>query len=93
VFTLRRAQLPSRTAHDRRPVLVSINLQPLSFSKRQLSTIALVLDEEEKNAALSDIKKRLCVHKCFRSRKSEGEHWTVYKELADDKMKFINLQL
>jgi hypothetical protein len=24
------------------------------------------------------------VHKCFRSRKSEGEYWTVYKELADD---------
>jgi len=28
------------------------------------------------------------VHKCFRNRKSEGEYWTLYKELADDEMKF-----
>jgi len=31
-----------------------------------------MLDEEEKNAALSDKKKRVWVHKCIRSRKSEG---------------------
>ena len=31
-----------------------------------------MLDDEEKNAALSDKKKRMWVHKCFRSRKSEG---------------------
>jgi hypothetical protein len=31
-----------------------------------------MLDEEEKNAALSDKKKGMWVHKCFRSRKSEG---------------------
>jgi hypothetical protein len=28
------------------------------------------------------------VHKCFRNRKSEGEYWTLYTELADDEMKF-----
>jgi hypothetical protein len=39
--------------------------------------------DEEKNAALSDKKKGKCVQKCFRSRKSEGEYWTLYKELAD----------
>ena len=33
-----------------------------------------MLDEEEKNAALSDKKKRMWVHKCFRSRKSEGSY-------------------
>jgi len=49
-----------------------------------------MLDEEEKNAALSDKKKLLWVHKCFRNRKSEGEYWTVCKELADDEMKFYN---
>jgi hypothetical protein len=38
-----------------------------------------MLDEEEKNASLSDKKKRMWVHKCFRSRKSEGEYWTLYK--------------
>jgi hypothetical protein len=33
----------------------------------------MVLDEEQKkNAALGDKKKRFCIHKCFRSRKSEG---------------------
>jgi len=34
-------------------------MQPHSFSKRQLAAIALMLDEEEKNAALSHIKKRM----------------------------------
>jgi 2-phosphoglycerate kinase len=32
------------------------NMQPHSFSKRQLAAIALTLDEEEKSAALSDKK-------------------------------------
>jgi hypothetical protein len=63
-------------------------MQPHSFSKSQLAAIAFMLHEEEKNAALSDKKKRMWVHKCFRNRKSEGEHWTLYKELADDGMKF-----
>ena len=49
-----------------------------------------MLDEEEKNAALSDKKKRMWVHMCFRNRKSEGEYWTLYKELADDEMKFYH---
>jgi len=49
------------------------NIQPHLFSKRQLAEIALILDEEEKNAALSDKKKRLWVHNCFRNRKSERE--------------------
>jgi len=47
-----------------------------------------MLDEEEKNAALSDKKKRMWVHKCLRSRKSEGEYWTFYRELADNVMQF-----
>jgi len=34
-------------------------MQLRSFSKRQLAAIALTLDEEEKNAALSDKKKRM----------------------------------
>jgi hypothetical protein len=49
-------------------------MQPHSFSKRQLAAISLMLDEEEKNVALSDKKKRMWVHKCFRSRKSEGSY-------------------
>jgi hypothetical protein len=38
-------------------------MQPHSFSKRQLTAIALMLDEEEKNAVLSHKKKRMWVHK------------------------------
>jgi hypothetical protein len=38
-------------------------MQPHSFSKRQLTATALMLDEEEKNTALSDKKKRVWVHK------------------------------
>jgi hypothetical protein len=30
------------------------------------------------------------VHKLFRSGKSEGEYWTLYKELADDEIKFYH---
>ena len=44
--------------------------------------------DDEKRAALSDKKKRMWVHKCFRSIKSEGEYWTLYKELADEEIKF-----
>jgi len=34
-------------------------MQHHSFSKRQLAAIKMILDEEEKNAALSDKKKRM----------------------------------
>jgi hypothetical protein len=87
----RRIQSPSGTARGSFGGLrlFSLNMQRHSFSKRQLTAIALMLDEEEKNAALSDKKKRMWIHKCFRSRKPEGEYWTLYKELADDKMKFF----
>jgi hypothetical protein len=34
-----------------------------------------MLDEEEKNTSVSDKKKRMWVHKCFRNRKSEDEYW------------------
>jgi len=57
-------------------------MQPHLFSKRQLAAIALMLDEEEKNAALSDKKKHMWVHKCFRNRKSEGpctKNWLMMK--------------
>jgi len=62
-----------------------------------------MLGEEEKNAALSDKKKRMWVHKCFRSRISEDntgpctktildhvqrQYWTMYKESAGVEMKF-----
>jgi hypothetical protein len=57
-------------------------MQPHSFSKTQFAVIALILDEEEKNVALSYQKKRMWVYKCFRNRKSEGKYCTLYKQLA-----------
>jgi hypothetical protein len=38
--------------------------QPLSFAKRQLAVIALMLDEEETNAALGHKKKWMWVNSC-----------------------------
>jgi hypothetical protein len=63
-------------------------MQPHSFYKKQLAAVALMLGEEEKNAGRSYKKKRMCVHKCLRNRKSEGEYWTLYKELPEDEKKF-----
>ena len=74
VHTVRRVQSPSRTARDRRLAITYIKYAAPSFSRRQLAAIAFMLDEEEKNAALRDIKKRMWVHKCFRRRKSEGSY-------------------
>jgi 2-phosphoglycerate kinase len=34
------------------------NMQPHSFSKRQLAAVVLMLDEEEKNVSASDKKKQ-----------------------------------
>jgi len=57
--------------------LFPLNMRPHSFSKRHLAATALMLVAEEKYAALSDKKKRMWVHNCFRSRKSEGDYWTL----------------
>jgi hypothetical protein len=67
------------------------NMQTHSFSKRQLAATVLMLDGE-KNTALSDKKRRMWVHKCFGSRKSEGEYWTLYKELAYNEMNGTELR-
>jgi hypothetical protein len=45
------------------------NTQPHSFSKRQLAAIALMLDEEEKNASLSDKKKHMWGSQVFQKQK------------------------
>ena len=49
-------------------------MQTHLFSKRKLAAIALMLEEEENNASLNDKKKLMWVHKCFRSRESEGSY-------------------
>jgi len=61
-------------------------MHPHSFSKRQLAAIALMLGEEEKNAALSDKKK----HKWFTS-VSEAENQKAHlEEIAMEK--FLHIQ-
>ena len=47
-----------------------------------------MLHEEKKKNSLSDKKKRVLAQKYFRSRKSEGKYWTLYKDLADDEIKY-----
>jgi hypothetical protein len=41
--------------------LFPLNIQTHTFCERQLAAIALMLNKEEKNAALSDKKKRMWV--------------------------------
>lgn len=57
------------------------------FCVQELTAIALLLDEDEEDRVKAK-KKRLWVHECQRKRKSEGEFWTLYKELDDDETKF-----
>jgi hypothetical protein len=79
VHTVRLFQSLSRTAHASFGGLrlFSSNVQHHPFSEGQLAAVALMLDEEDKIAALYNEKKFMWVHKCFRSRKTEGEYWTL----------------
>jgi len=47
------------------------------------------MSDEEKNAALSDKKMYIWVKRCFRSRKSEGQYCTQYKELAEHQFQYL----
>ena len=80
VHTVHRVQSPSSEVRDSLEGLrlFSSDMQRHSFLKRRLAAMAFMLYEEETNAALSNKKKRVWVHKCFRSRRSEGEYWTLY---------------
>jgi len=66
-------------------------MQHHSFSIRQLAAIALIIDQEEKNASLSDKMKHMWVYKCFRSRKSEGKYLTLYKKISQLRNKFLSV--
>lgn len=50
-----------------------------------MSLIAIILDEEKSHQA----KKRKCVHKAWKKRENEREFATLYKELLDDRTKFL----
>ena len=74
IHTVRRAHSPSGTAGDRRPAIISIKYwAPFVFSETINSNSIRVRWRRQK-AALSGKKRRLWVHNCFRSRKSEGSY-------------------
>jgi len=57
-----------------------------SLSEDELAVIALILDEEE--SPRKKRKRNLWVHKAWTERETEGEFFTLYKELVDDPTKF-----
>lgn len=57
-----------------------------TFSNSELAAIAICLDEEEYE---NKKKRKICVHDMLKKRKTEGEFFTLYKELVDDEMKFF----
>jgi hypothetical protein len=58
------------------------------LSTEELCVISVLLEEEE-NIQNSEKRKRkrFPVHKMLNKRKTEGEYWTLYKELMDDEEK------
>jgi hypothetical protein len=64
----------------------------LHLSTEELCVISVLLEEEE-NIQNSEKRKRkrFSAHKMLNRRKTEGEHWTLYKELMDGEEKFFHL--
>jgi hypothetical protein len=60
------------------------------LSTEELCVISVLLEEEE-NIQNSEKRKRkhIPVHKMLNKRKTEGEYWTLYKQLMDDEEKFL----
>uniref|UniRef100_A0A6P7FDT2 Nuclease HARBI1 n=1 Tax=Diabrotica virgifera virgifera TaxID=50390 RepID=A0A6P7FDT2_DIAVI len=58
-----------------------------SFSNNDLAVIALCLDEEEHQS--TNKKPRIWVHNILKTRKTEGEFFTLYEDLCDDETKFF----
>lgn len=55
------------------------------FNIKQLTAIALILNEEEKKKKFSGKKKGVWIYKSLTNRISGGGYWTLYNELKDDK--------
>jgi hypothetical protein len=62
------------------------------LSTEELCVISVLLEEEE-NIQNSEKSKRFSVHKMLNKRKTEGEYWTLYKELMDDEKVFQYFRL
>jgi hypothetical protein len=61
-----------------------------NWSITDLVAIALLLEEEESRTRESNSprKRKKCVHKSLIRSKTEGDFFTLYKELVDDEEKF-----
>jgi hypothetical protein len=60
------------------------------LSTEELCVILVLLEEEENIHNSEKLKrKRFPVHKMLNKRKTEGEYWTLYKELMDDEETFL----
>lgn len=57
-----------------------------TFSRTDLTAIAICLDEEEQNTKKC---RTMWVHDILKARKIEGEFFTLYKGLVDDETKFF----
>ena len=57
----------------------------VSFSRKKLCSIALLLDEEK---TWKKSVRRFAVHPMLKERIKEGEYWTLYKELIKDDAKY-----
>jgi hypothetical protein len=65
-------------------VVTLINEVMMNLTLLELATIAVALDEDS-----AERKRRSwAVHPAWRSTESEGEFFTLYKELIDDEVKF-----
>jgi hypothetical protein len=62
----------------------------LHLSTEELCVISILLEEEENIQSSEKRKrKRFSAHKILNKRKTEGEYWTLYKELMDDEEKLF----
>jgi hypothetical protein len=61
----------------------------LHQSTEELCVISVLLEEESIQNSEKRKRKRSSVHKMLNKWKTEGEYWTLYKELMDDEEKFF----
>jgi hypothetical protein len=61
----------------------------LHLSTEELCVTSILLEEENIQNSEKRKRKRFSVHKTLNKRKTEGEYWTLYKELMDDEEKFF----
>jgi hypothetical protein len=94
VHIVRRVQPPSRTARDKRPVIISIKHAAKFVFKKTIGKNSNGVRLRTENADLGDTKQAYMGSQVLQKQKiREGENWTLYKELVDDEIKFYQFYL